>query len=82
MNLPPWLLEWEIKDLCKGLVQSAAQIRYMKREYGLRVAGRKPDGSPLVMRADAEALGLAGKKPTGKRGPNREALVATFGTRA
>lgn len=77
MNSTPWLLEWEIKDLCQGLTQPAAQIRYLQRELALTVR-RKPDGSPLVMRADIEALGKTAQKPEGKRTPNRAALVETF----
>lgn len=79
--LPPWLLDPEVADLCKPLTQAAAQIRYMQNELGLNVR-RKPNGDPLVMRAEFEALSASTAKPTGKRGPSRDALVATFARQA
>lgn len=47
MNAPD-LTDAEIDDICRPLVQSAAQVRYL-RSLGLVVA-RKPSGRPLVNR--------------------------------
>lgn len=44
------LTDAEIEDICRPLVQHAAQVRYL-RSLGLRV-DRRPDGSPLVRRSD------------------------------
>lgn len=75
-RMPPWLTDDEISSLCDGLVQAAAQARFLQR-LGLAVRF-KPNGNPLVMRADVEALGKPPAKQEGKRTPNRAALVATF----
>lgn len=76
--MTPWLSDEEIADLCDGLKQSAAQARYL-RHLGITVR-EKPNGRPLVMRAEVERLaGPITKTPnTGKREPNRIGLVATF----
>jgi hypothetical protein len=75
--MQPWLTDEEIADLCAGLKQPAAQIRFI-RQLGLAVR-IKPNGRPLVMRADFEALKTpAANKLTPQRGPNRTALVAHF----
>lgn len=44
------LTDDELADICRPLVQHAARIRYLQG-LGLPVA-RRPDGSPLVRRAD------------------------------
>lgn len=73
----PWLSDDEIADLCAGLKQAAAQIRFI-RQLGLQVR-TKPNGRPLVMRADFDALQTpAANKPAPQREPNRAALVAHF----
>lgn len=46
--LPPYLSDAEVDEMCDGLVQDAAKIRYL-RGLGLRV-DRKPNGRPLVWR--------------------------------
>lgn len=46
------LSDAELADICRPLTQHAARIRYL-RTLGLRVE-RRPDGSPLVRRADWE----------------------------
>ena len=46
------LTDSELDDICRPLVQHAARIRYL-RGLGLHV-DRRPDGSPLVRRADWE----------------------------
>lgn len=49
---PPYLTDDEIESICRPRKQGAAQIRFL-RALGLRVE-RRPDGSPLVWRADIE----------------------------
>jgi hypothetical protein len=75
----PWLSEAEISDLCAPLKRAHAQARFM-RGLGLTVR-EKPNGRPLVMRADIEALGIvpaAGQKSAGRCEPDRAALIAAF----
>ena len=73
----PWLSDDEIADLCAGLKQAAAQIRFI-RQMGLPVR-TKPNGRPLVMRADFEALQApATNKPATRLGLNVAGLVAHF----
>jgi cation diffusion facilitator CzcD-associated flavoprotein CzcO len=48
----PHLTDAEIDDICAGLTQSAAKVRFLQR-LGLPVQ-RKPNGRPLVRRADWE----------------------------
>lgn len=75
--MTPWLTDGEIADLCAGLKQAAAQMRFL-RQLGITVRA-KPNGRPLVMRADVEALQTpADNKPALHRAPNRAALVAHF----
>lgn len=83
----PWLSDEEVADLCAGLKQAAAQIRFLGR-LGLAVH-RKPNGRPIVMRAAVEAMEVhAGHVPAGDvpavgkqaspREPNRGALIELF----
>lgn len=84
--MPPWLTDPEIADLCAGLQQPAAMVRYL-RSLGLTV-NVKPNGRPLVVRSHAEAV-LAGRKEAPpadaqaagdpKPGPNRAALLQLIG---
>ncbi len=75
----PWLSDAEIADLCAGLKQAAAQTKYLQR-LGLAVR-LKPNGRPLVFRADLAALsGQNAKKPL-KREPNRLALINMGGAK-
>lgn len=61
MNLPPYLTESEISEICAPLTQASAQLRYLQ---GLGVpASRKPGGRPLVGRAAFERA-MAGASPT------------------
>jgi hypothetical protein len=66
---PPYLTDEEIANICRPLKRNTARIRYLRETLKLRVDAR-PDGSPLVRRADwerhDEATGDA--KPAG-RGP-------------
>jgi hypothetical protein len=47
--MTPWLTDAEIDDLCAGLVQNAAKLRYLRDDLKLKVA-TKPNGRPLLHR--------------------------------
>lgn len=51
---PPDLTDAEVADICAGLKQNAARIRFLKR-LGVSVE-RRPDGSPLVSRHHYESV--------------------------
>jgi len=81
----PWLSDSEVDDLCAGLTQNAARVKFL-RSQGLTVT-TKPNGRPLVMRDHAERV-LSGlpapvqgtavnPAPAGAK-PNRSALVLAF----
>ena len=53
-----WLSQHEVDNICEPLLQAAAQIRFL-RGMGLRVE-KKPNGSPIVMRASLDALAWIG----------------------
>lgn len=53
----------EVDDMCAGLTQDAAKIRYLRR-IGLRV-DRKPNGRPLAWRPVETAAGAVQNAPTG-----------------
>lgn len=81
----PWLSDAEVDDLCAGLTQNAARVKFL-RSQGLTVT-TKPNGRPLVMRDHAERV-LSGIPPAptgagahaapGMAKPNRAALVLAF----
>lgn len=52
MSLPPYLTDDEIAGMTKPLVQGAARIRFL-RAKGYKVDER-PDGQPLLLRAELE----------------------------
>ena len=52
----PILTDDELAEICRPLTQSAARIRFL-RGLGVTVE-RRPDGTPLVKRADWERQGL------------------------
>lgn len=56
--LPPDLTDTEVDNLCAGLTQNAAKVRYLEG-LGLKVR-RRPNGRPLVGRAHFEAV-MAGR---------------------
>lgn len=58
--MTPWLTDPEIDDLCAGLVQSAAKVRYLQG-LGLTVK-LKPNGRPIVNRAHFDEV-MAGLPP-------------------
>lgn len=70
---PPYLTDAEVDDLCAGLTQNAAKCRFLKDELHVPVR-RKPNGRPLVMRADVEAVSAARARTAdaqnSTRGPN------------
>ena len=49
-----YLTPEEVDDLCTPLTQRAAQLRFIEKVLGIPVAGRRPDGVPIVGRAIAE----------------------------
>jgi hypothetical protein len=51
--LPPVLTDAEVDDICAGLKQNAAKIRYFRDTLKMHVL-RKPNGRPLVLRSDWE----------------------------
>lgn len=64
--MSPDLSDAEIDDICRGLVQNAAKVRYLR---GLGVAvERKPNGRPLVHRAHYEAVRSGSARPPTSNG--------------
>lgn len=72
----PFLSDAEVAQICDPLVSPAAQRRYLAR-LGLVVAS-KPNGRPLVARAEFDRV-LVGRAPeaaqNGPSQPNRAALL-------
>jgi hypothetical protein len=62
---PATLTDAEIADICAGLTQGAAMVRYLQR-LGVPVA-RKPNGRPLVKRADWERAQNSAKPANGPK---------------
>lgn len=63
--LPAVLTDDEIDAICRPLRQHAAQIRYLRT---LQVpVGRRPDGSPLVKRADWDRVQQNGRPANGPK---------------
>lgn len=54
---PPYLTDEEIAEITRPLRQGAARIKFFRR-LGMKVEP-KPNGQPLVWRADFEAAGAA-----------------------
>ena len=81
-----FLTDSEIAELCRPLVQPAAQVRYL-RSLGLQVTV-KPNGRAVVVRSHAEAV-LSGNRPSsiepvaaqGTQRPDREGLLRLLGGR-
>lgn len=75
-----FLTDDEIAQVCAPLRMPAAQLRYLK-SLGVQ-ALRKPNGRPLVARAEMERV-LVGRKPEpaqqhASNQPNRVGLVQLF----
>lgn len=62
-TLPPYLTDAEVDEICAGLKQNAAKVRYLRDVLRLPVE-RKPNGRPLVRRTD-----LARAQNTRQGGP-------------
>jgi hypothetical protein len=61
MTTPPYFTDAEVDEMCDGLTQDAAKVRFLRR-LGLRV-DRKPNGKPLAWRA-AETGQNEAKEPS------------------
>ena len=57
----PYFSDAEVDEMCDGLTQDAAKIRYLRR-LGLRV-DRKPNGKPLAWRPAAAPAQDAQNEP-------------------
>lgn len=64
--MTPDLTDAEIDDICAGLVQNQAKVRYLQR-MGLTVR-QKPNGKPLVNRTHYDAV-MNGQSTTTDRKP-------------
>jgi hypothetical protein len=73
----PWLSSEEVADLCEGLTQPAAQLRYLKRTFNIDCRC-KPSGAVLVFRHQLEPTA----PPVSRPQPNRAALLALVGKQA
>jgi hypothetical protein len=60
----PYLSDAEVDDMCSPLKQNAAKVRYLTTVLRLAV-NRKPDGRPLVWRADLERVRAAESRSGG-----------------
>lgn len=58
MSSPPYLTEEEIAHITKPRTQGAARVRYFREKLKCKVEPR-PNGQPLVWRADFEAARMA-----------------------
>lgn len=58
----PYFSDAEVDEMCAGLSQPAAKIRYLKR-LGLKV-DRKPNGAPLAWRPVPAAPAAAQNDPS------------------
>ena len=56
-----YLTDDEIAYITQPLTQGAARRRYIERVYGIKCRTR-PNGQPLVVRAEAEAAGLTARR--------------------
>lgn len=53
MNDRAFLTDDEVDEICAGYVQNAAKVRYLQQVVRVPVK-RKPNGRPLVRRADLQ----------------------------
>lgn len=63
-TLAVYLSDAEVDEICAGLKQSAAKCRFLTEVLGVPVK-RKPNGRPLVLRADAERAREPAEAPSG-----------------
>lgn len=88
MSAPPYLTDDEIEHITAPLTQGAARCRFIRDQYRVTVKER-PNGQPLVWRAEFEAAGgqikRRGRDPAPGAGevvrPNWERLRANKGNR-
>lgn len=83
--MTPWLTDAEADDLCAPLTQNAAKVKYLRDVLRLQVT-TKPNGRPLVLRSNVEAVlggmpGAPGAAQPAARTvqPNVAGLVLAFG---
>ncbi|MGE0745253.1 MAG: hypothetical protein AB7K86_08400 [Rhodospirillales bacterium] len=83
MTEPPYLTDNEVRDICAGIEQPAAMIRYLRSVVRVPIVLRKPNGMPLVGRdALRQALGgTATGAPQAPQRPNTARLRALTGGR-
>lgn len=62
------LTDTEVDEICAGLKQNAAKVRYLRDVLKLCVS-RKPNGRPLVSRAEWERRALQGQNARSANGP-------------
>lgn len=55
----PFLTDDEVDAICAGYVQNAAKARFLREVVQVPVK-RKPNGRPLVLRADLQRPSVAG----------------------
>ncbi len=55
----PFLTDDEVDAICAGYVQNAAKVRFLQQVVRVPVK-RKPNGRPLVLRADLQRPSEAG----------------------
>ncbi len=85
---PPWLTNDEVRDICEGLVQPAAQFRYLTNVLKVNVR-KKPNGRPLVMRSAVEGWDQPATSPQQMQAvqqrtpvePNRAGFKLVYGGR-
>lgn len=65
--MTPDLTDAEVDQICAGLVQNAAKVRYLKA-LGLRV-DRRPNGRPLVSRSEWDRRNNATNPSKSANGP-------------
>lgn len=63
----PYLSDAEVDDICAGYSQNAAKVRYLRDVVKVAVL-RKPNGRPLVLRAEWERRQPQNGRPA--NGPN------------
>ena len=73
----PYLTDDEIREICAGIGQAAAMLRYLRDTVRVPIVHRKPNGMPLVgrdafrqaMGAQVDAVGTptAAERPNGAR---------------
>jgi len=65
---PAVLSDAEIDDICAGLTQNAAKVRYLRDVLKIHVS-RKPNGRPLVRRSDWDRRNQASENGRPGNGP-------------